>query len=130
MHWTQDYLTEVHSSERGSLTVMEKNIPFIPKRIFYVKDVPKGSRRGEHAHYKNRQVLICIKGSILVELDYGNRVEQVTLKENDGVLVENMVWDSQVYQTGEDILMSICSTEHNPEDYITDYGVFLKTLTP
>jgi len=125
MRWTQ-----VHKSDRGTLAVVEsKTMPFVPKRMFYVKDVPKGSRRGNHAHYTTRQLLVCVKGKILVELDYGNETQQVLLNEDDSVLVNSLVWDSQVYQTGDDILMSICSTEHDPEDYITDHDIFLKVLT-
>jgi len=56
----------------GSLIPFEfKDLPFIPKRIFTVVGVPKDSIRGDHAHYETQQILICIKGEILVSLDYG-----------------------------------------------------------
>ena len=42
------------------------------------------------------------------------------------VFVDKLVWDSQVYMTGDDILMSICSTPHDDSDYIKDFEEFRK----
>ena len=42
------------------------------------------------------------------------------LKKNQMIFVDKLVWDSQTYMTGRDTLLSICSTEYDPEDYITD----------
>ena len=57
-----------HSDPRGSLTVIEKRVPFDIKRVFYIYDV-EDSKRGFHRHKKTRQLAICIKGScdIIIE---------------------------------------------------------------
>ena len=121
---------KVNKSERGTLCAIQSDgLPFVPQRVFYVKDVPKGARRGKHAHYTTKQLLVCVKGEIVVALDDGGRLQHVLLNEDDSVFVDNLIWDSQIYQTGNDILMSICSTEHDPKDYITDYDTFLQTVT-
>ena len=39
-----------------------------------------------------------------------------------------MVWDSQVFLTGDDMLMSICSTPYKKEDYIEDFDLFLSLV--
>ena len=36
-----------------------------------------------------------------------------------------MIWDSQIFLTGNDVLLSICSTEYNKKDYIEDFDLFL-----
>ena len=116
----------IHENEKGLLVPMELGqLPFVPKRIFYVKNVPKGSVRGNHAHYKTQQVLTCLQGIVQVKLDYGDKIWEVTLNANESVFCDKMVWDSQTYLTDDAILMSICSTSHDPEDYITDYEKFL-----
>lgn len=116
----------IHENEKGLLVPMELDqLPFVPKRIFYVKNVPKGSVRGNHAHYKTQQVLTCLQGIVQVKLDYGDKIWEVTLNANESVFCDKMVWDSQTYVTDDAILMSICSTPHDPEDYITDYEKFL-----
>ena len=53
---------KTHKDSRGSLTVLENEIPFEIKRVFYIYGVDE-SKRGFHKHIKTRQVAICIKGS-------------------------------------------------------------------
>lgn len=113
------------SDNRGSLTPINiKDLPFEAKRIFYVSGVPKGGIRGKHAHKTNKQVLVCVSGSIEVFLDDGNKVESYTLNENDGIFIDQLIWDEQKYLTGNDILISICSNEYDESDYIRDYKQF------
>jgi dTDP-4-dehydrorhamnose 3,5-epimerase-like enzyme len=112
----------------GSLLPLEfKDLPFFPKRIFTVSNVPKGYIRGNHAHYETKQLLLCLKGEILVHMDYGNYQKEYTIKENESILVDNLVWDFQKFLTGEDILLVMCSTEYDKNDYIDDSKKF-KTL--
>jgi glycosyltransferase involved in cell wall biosynthesis len=47
---------------RGSLSVIEKILPFNIKRVFYIYDV-NDSERGYHAHKKTTKALILINGS-------------------------------------------------------------------
>ena len=44
------------------------------------------------------------------------------------IFVDSMVWDKQQYLTGNDILLSICSTEYDKDDYIKSYDQFLEEL--
>jgi len=50
--------------DRGNLIVGEfnKEIPFTVKRFFLITDSPTSSIRGEHAHIKCHQFLICMSG--------------------------------------------------------------------
>lgn len=112
---------------RGSLTALDfNNLSFDPKRIFYVKNVPKNTERGNHAHHNTRQYLICLQGKIQVKLFDGHRETHHLLERNQVLFVDKLVWDTQLYLTGDDILLSICSTEYDPDDYITDIEEFKK----
>ena len=114
-----------HSDNRGSLTPINiKDLPFETKRIFYVSGVPEGDVRGKHAHKTNKQILVCVSGSIEVSLDDGDKVQSYILNENDGIFVDQLIWDEQKYLTGNDILLSICSNEYDESDYIRDYNQF------
>ena len=42
---------ETHTDERGSLSVIDKVVPFQIKRVFYIHNVD-GSKRGYHKHKK------------------------------------------------------------------------------
>ena len=118
---------ETYKNIDGILVPIEfDSFAFTPKRIFYVYGVPAGEERGLHAHYETQQVLGCLQGSILVKLHDGFREQYYTLSQNDSVFVDKMVWDSQTYLTGDDILLSICSTKYDKQDYIEDFKMFLK----
>ena len=113
----------------GILVPIEFNIlPFEPKRVFYVLDVPKDEERGMHAHYETQQVLTCLQGEILVKLHDGHALREYKLSPNEWVFVDKMVWDSQVFLTGNDILMSMCSTKYSKSDYIENFETF-KTIS-
>ena len=119
----------IFKDERGALVPIDfDKLPFTPKRIFYVKNVPRGEERGGHAHYSTKQILVCIQGEIEVRLDTGDSYRIVNLKENESVFVDKLVWDSQVYKTGYDILMSIASELYDESDYIRDYNKFLEII--
>ena len=64
------------------------DLPFAPKRVFTVTNVPKNEIRGQHAHYETEQIFICTNGSILVGLDDGKTKEEVILLKGDGVLIK------------------------------------------
>jgi dTDP-4-dehydrorhamnose 3,5-epimerase-like enzyme len=115
------------SDERGDLLPVEfKNLPFIPIRIFIVKNASKGCRRGGHAHFKTWQLLICLKGRINVFLHDGSTQEEAIIEEGQSVLIENLVWDYQDFLTDQDVLLVLCSTLYNEKDYITDFDEFLR----
>ena len=112
--------------ERGSLVPIEfKHLPFRPKRMFYVYGVPEGIERGGHSHYETRQLLICIKGAIKVTLvDKQNTTYAKILEKNESILVENLIWDSQTFLINGSMLLVLCSTVYDANDYIYDWDEF------
>jgi UDP-2-acetamido-3-amino-2,3-dideoxy-glucuronate N-acetyltransferase len=123
---------EKFEDSRGLLFPFDfSKIPFKPKRLFVITNVPKGERRGDHAHYKTEQFLLCLKGEVEVILYDGNlRSEEthISLTAMQGVYVPKLVWDAQIFKTGEDILLVLASTLYNKEDYIESYPLFQKVV--
>ena len=116
---------------RGSLLVAEHadHIPFIPKRVFLVYDVPTKEVRGEHAHKMLHQFLICISGSCSILLDDGNNREEIRLESKDiGIYIPPMVWSTQYKYTSDAILMVLASEPYNSEDYIREYQQYLSLV--
>lgn len=56
-----------HSDPRGSLTVLEQDIPFQIRRVFVIHGVPGDTRRGGHRHKRTHQALVCIGGSCVID---------------------------------------------------------------
>lgn len=113
---------------RGALTAGEvpTELPFIPARFFAVFDVPSVELRGEHAHRRCEQFLICLHGSCRVLLDDGSARCEITLDRPDmGVHMPPMVWGTQYRYTSDAVLLVFASRSYEPEDYIRTYDEFL-----
>ncbi len=112
---------------RGSLSVgeFERSVPFLPKRYFLVFDVPSREIRGEHAHRKCQQFLICVRGSCSVVADDGkNRCEYQLDRPNLGIYLPAMVWGTQYKYSSDAVLLVFASDYYDSADYIRDYSEF------
>ncbi|WP_428225324.1 sugar 3,4-ketoisomerase [Flavobacterium sp.] len=110
-------LQSFHES-KGSLTVLEDNIPFAIKRVFYIYNVDYAVR-GNHRHHKTIQAAICIKGSCRISNDNGNSVEHFLLDHPEKCLIlypEDYHW---MYDFSEDAILLVLASElYDPKDYI------------
>lgn len=116
---------------RGDLSVGEfqKDIPFEVKRYFIVFDVPNSKVRGEHAHKKCHQFLICVKGSCAVVADDGvNKTEIILDSPNKGVYLPPMTWGVQYKYSPDAVLMVFASDYYDSSDYIRSYDDFTKLV--
>ena len=119
--------TMVH--ENGTLVPIEasRDVPFDIKRVFYVYGVRDERKRGEHAHYKTQQLLICLSGKIEVICKDGTREVSYLLESpQQALLVPEMIWDEQVYRSESSILLVLANTHYDPDDYINDFEKFKK----
>ena len=49
-------LSKNGTEETGILRYMElTDLKFIPRRMYYITDTPKGEIRGKHGHYEDQQ---------------------------------------------------------------------------
>ncbi|MES1981094.1 MAG: WxcM-like domain-containing protein [Pseudomonadota bacterium] len=116
---------------RGNLSVGEfgRGVPFSPQRYFLVFDVPSSKVRGEHAHKRCHQFLVCIKGSCAVVADDGFHRQEILLdRPNKGVHLPPMKWGVQYKYSTDAVLLVFASDYYDAEDYIRDYDQFLSTV--
>lgn len=117
---------------RGSLSVGEfpQQIPFLPKRYFVCFDVPGKDVRGEHAHRRCQQFLVCLRGSLSVVVDDGRSSEEIVLdRPSIGLYVPPMTWAVQYQYSADGLLLVFASDLYDPADYIRDYDEFLSAMT-
>jgi acetyltransferase-like isoleucine patch superfamily enzyme/dTDP-4-dehydrorhamnose 3,5-epimerase-like enzyme len=113
---------------RGNLSARElgDGLPFQPKRYFMVVDVPSREVRGEHAHRRCAQLLVCVKGSVSCVVDDGKGREEITLDSPEVALhIPPMVWGIQYKYSADAVLLVLASEEYDANDYIRDYDQFL-----
>lgn len=119
----------VKDSERGDLMAFDTiDVPFYVKRVFVVNNVPIGEIRGNHAHRWNLQYLICINGSIGLQVTYNGVSTSLVLKKGQTAYIETNRWCILEYLQPNSELMVLCSHEYDKNDYITDFEEF-KRLT-
>lgn len=118
------------SDDRGDLIPIESNkdIPFQIERVFYIKNMDSYPR-GFHAHRKSIQILIPICGSFDIELDNGNDRKTYHLeKDNEGLLIPLYTWLKMFNFSKDCVIMVICSYKYDEEEYIRNYGDFIKEI--
>ena len=122
-------LHRLHQVEdpRGQLTFAEtgRQIPFEIKRCFLIFGVPGQNIRGEHAHRRQHQFLLCTHGSCHVVADDGRAREEFVLDHPSvGLYLPPMTWAVQYKYTGDAVLLVLTSDYYDSADYIRDYADF------
>ena len=103
---------------RGNLTVVEKQIPFDIKRVFYIYGVDD-SKRGGHRHKENKQAAICIQGKCTIYSNNGKREDIYELDKPDKCLIiEPEDWHTMYNFSRDAILMVFASEFFDEKDYI------------
>ena len=115
--------------ERGKLVVQESMselVPFKIERTFFIFDTTPGTIRGNHAHHKNRQVLICVSGACTIkcEMPDGTKCEYRLDWPDKGVLIEGMVWHTMEEFSKDAVLLVLASEHYDESDYIRSYLEF------
>lgn len=116
---------------RGDLTAaeFEKHLPFPPRRFFLVYSVPTEKIRGEHAHRKCAQFLVCARGSVRCLADDGaTRQEFLLDRPNLGLYLPPMTWGTQFNYSADAVLLVFASHAYDAADYVRTYDEFLKLL--
>jgi len=119
------------TNKLGNLFFIEggRDIPFEIKRIYYITDVPGGEVRGHHAHKSLQQILIAIKGKIIITLDNGKKEKKVLLDSPEKALyIPGGVWRTMQWLDSDSILLVLASDYYDENDYIRDYEIFRKMV--
>jgi UDP-2-acetamido-3-amino-2,3-dideoxy-glucuronate N-acetyltransferase len=116
---------------RGNLLVGEfgRELPFVPARFFTIFDVPGTRVRGEHAHRRCEQFFVSLRGNCSIVVEDGRNREEILLDSPDfGAYIPPMIWATLYKFTSDAIFLVFASAYYDPEDYIRDYEVYLRSL--
>lgn len=105
------------TDQRGSLTVLEKSLPFPVVRTYWIYGAD-GQTRGGHRHTQTRQALIALHGNIAIYMNDGITEETITLDSPDKcLLVEPKDWHTMTF--GKDsVLFVMASHGYDRNEYI------------
>jgi len=109
------------SDQRGSLSVIEQEIPFQVRRVYYIYDVPGDKVRAGHRHKKNIQALICVRGSCRIFVNNGTTRESYLLDRPDHcLLMAPEDWHTMSNFSPDALLLVLASEPYDKEDYIDE----------
>lgn len=124
-------LKALGNDEIGYLSFFEsgKEVNFDIKRIYYIYQVPKETKRGMHAHKELSQLLWCPYGKVEIILDNGIEKKSYLLDEpNVGLIIERGFWRDMVWKQDNSVLCVAASDLYTEEDYLRDYDEFKKLV--
>lgn len=113
----------------GSVSFLQKGqpLPFEPKRMYYLHDIPEGTVRGAHAHKELQQVIWAITGSFRLVLEDGHsRKEFMMDSPTKGLYLPSGLWRDLYDFTPGAVCVVMASLEYDEADYIRDYNEFLE----
>lgn len=113
---------------RGRLDVVEfLDLFFVPQRVYFLSNVPKGAKRGEHGHKTLEQIFFALKGSYSLFVSNGEETDSVNISNNGyGYYIKGGLWRSLENFSDDAICVVFASHPYDPEDYIYEYDEYLE----
>ena len=113
---------------RGTLGVLDFNeLPFTPKRIYWVTDSPEKTTRGAHAHKLLNQVFLVLSGSVTIDIFKGSEKQSFNLiAEGPILMLEPGYWRDIKLLTPDSLILVLCDREYEENDYIRDWEDYLE----
>lgn len=111
----------------GCVSFLQKGqpLPFEPRRMYYLHDIPQGTVRGAHAHKELQQVIWAISGSFTLMLDDGYERKEFLMNDpTKGLCLPSGLWrELSDFKPGS-VCVVLASLEYDEADYIRDYDDF------
>jgi hypothetical protein len=114
--------------DHGVISVIdwEDSLPFVPKRFCYIRNIHEGVRRGDHAHWKEGEVVLALSGSFTVLADDGScRTEYWLDGPCVALHIPPMTWHELYGFSAGAICAVFASERFESNDYYHDYEQFL-----
>ena len=114
------------ATEVGDLVIgQEDSIGFVPKRVYYLYDVPADAERGGHAHIELEQIIVAVSGSFDLELFDGFATRKITMNQPwIGLKLPPGLWRELKSFSGGAVCLVLASAEYDEEDYLRSFDKF------
>tara|TARA_B100001250_G_scaffold411663_1_gene440843 strand:+ start:1076 stop:1480 length:405 start_codon:yes stop_codon:yes gene_type:complete len=119
------------SDQRGNLSFISYGnpIPFDIKNVFYIYDIPGGTKRGGHAHKKLEQILIPLSGSFdVVVKDTKNESVIQLNRPNRGLYIGPLIWREMKNFSSGSVCLVVASLKYDEKDYLRDFAEFIRYI--
>ncbi len=115
------------TDERGAISVMDKELPFQVRRVFWLHNIQEGKDRGAHALLDSNEIMVAVHGSFVVDLDDTVTKTSVLLDDpSKGLIIRPGVWFRTHSYKDDGISLIIAEEEYVRDKYTYDYEEFKK----
>ena len=115
-----------YTDERGSISVIDKELPFLVKRVFWLHHIQEGKDRGAHALLDGMEIMVAVHGSFVVDLDDGTEKTSVILDDpSKGLMILPGVWFRTHSYKEDGISLILADEEYRRDRYTYDYKEYI-----
>lgn len=113
------------TDERGAISVMDKELPFQVRRVFWLHHIADGKDRGEHALLDSTEIIVAVHGSFVVDLDDIVNKTSVLLDSSDkGLVIRPGIWFRTHSYKDYGVSLILAEEEYAREKYTYNYDEF------
>lgn len=110
------------TDERGAISVLDKELPFDVKRVFWLHHIAEGKDRGAHALLNSSEVMIAVHGSFVVDLDDAIKKTSILLDSPDkGLIIRPGIWFRTHSYIEDGVSLILAEEEYARDKYTYDY---------
>ena len=113
------------TDERGAISVMDKELPFDVKRVFWLHHIAEGKERGAHALLDSSEIMVAVHGSFVVDLEDGITLKSVLLDNpSKGLIIRPGIWFRTHSYKEDGVSLILAEEEYARDKYTYDYEEF------
>ncbi len=115
------------TDERGAISVLDKELPFQVKRVFWLHHILEGKDRGAHALLDSSEIMVAVHGSFIVDLDDTVNKKSVLLDDpSKGIIIRPGVWFRTHSYKEDGVSLILAEEEYARDKYTYDYEEYKK----
>lgn len=113
------------TDERGAISVLDKELPFQVRRVFWLHHIADGKDRGEHALLDSTEIIVAVHGSFVVDLDDTVSKTNVLLDSPDkGLVIRPGIWFRTHSYKEDGVSLILAEEEYSCDKYTYDFEDF------
>ena len=115
------------TDERGAISVMDKELPFQIKRVFWLHHIQEGKDRGAHALLDSSEIMVAVHGSFIVDLDdTDNQISILLDNPSKGLMIKPGIWFRTHSYREEGVSLILAEEEYARDKYTYNYEEYKK----
>lgn len=108
--------------ERGAISVLDKELPFQVRRVFWLHHIKEGKDRGAHALLDSSEIMVAVHGSFFVDLDDTvNKISVLLDDPSKGLIIRPGVWFRTHSYKEDGVSLILAEEEYARDKYTYDY---------